>query len=142
MNFKKLQETSDSFGLLALRVVTGAVFIGHGLPKLGWTGDGSLAATGEGFASMGIPLPAISALIVAITEVFGGALLIAGFMTRIVTAAQAIAMMVATLFVHFPNGFLARGGYQWSLLLAAAAFCLMIEGAGRWSLDRKLSASN
>lgn len=89
---------------------------------------------------MGIPLPAISALVVAVTEVFGGALLIAGYMTRIVTAAQVIAMMVATLVVHLPNGFLGRGGYQWSLLLAAAAFCLLIEGAGRWSLDRKSSA--
>ena len=140
MDLNKLMETRDSFGLLFLRVVTGAIFIGHGLPKFGWVGEGTLASTAEWFASMGIPLPAISAFLLVSTEVFGGALLIAGFMTRFVSAAQAFAMLVATFVVHFPNGFLARGGYQWSLLLAACAICLMFEGAGKYSIDRRLSS--
>lgn len=38
MDMKKLMHTSDSIGLLVLRVVTGAIFIGHGLPKFGWDG--------------------------------------------------------------------------------------------------------
>ena len=47
MDLKKLMKTSDSIGLAVLRVVTGAVFMAHGLPKLGLMGDGSLAATTE-----------------------------------------------------------------------------------------------
>ena len=141
MNLKKLMETSDSLGLLVLRVVTGAIFIAHGLPKLGLLGGRGLAGTAEGFANMGIPLPSISAFLVATTEVFGGVLLIMGFLTRIVTAAQAFAMLVAVFAVHWSNGFAGRGGYQWALLLAAAAICLMLDGAGRYSLDRKLSAN-
>ena len=133
-------ETRDSIGLAVLRVVTGAVFIAHGLPKFGIIGDGSLAATADGLGNMGIPLPAVSALLVATTEVFGGALLIAGFLTRIVTTAQAFAMLVAVFAVHLPNGFAGRGGYQWALLLCAAAFCLLLEGAGKYSIDRKLSS--
>ena len=141
MDLKKLMKTSDSIGLAVLRVVTGAIFMAHGLPKLGLMGDGSLAATTESFDSVGIPLPAISALIVGIVEAVGGALLIAGLMTRVVTATQTIAMLVAVLAVHLPNGFAGPGGYQWALLLGAAAFCLMLEGAGKYSVDRKLSSS-
>ena len=141
MNLKKLMETRDSLGLAILRVATGAVFMAHGLPKLGLMGDGSLAATTEMFGNMGIPLPAISGLLVGLIEAVGGALLIAGLMTRLVTAAQAIAMVVAVLAVHLPNGFAGRGGYQWALLLGAAALCLMLEGAGKYSVDRKLSST-
>ncbi len=141
MDFKKFMETRDSVGLAVLRVVTGAVFIAHGLPKFGFIGDGSLAKTADMMGNMGIPLPAVSAFLLATTETFGGALLIAGFMTRFVTATQAFAMLVAVFVVHLPNGFAGPGGYQWSLLLAAAAFCLMLEGAGKYSVDRKLSSA-
>ena len=77
MDFKKLMETRDSVGLAVLRVVTGAVFIAHGLPKFGFIGDGNLAKTAEMLGSMGIPLPAVSAFLVAATETFGGAQLLA-----------------------------------------------------------------
>ncbi len=141
MNIKSLMETRDSFGLLVLRVVTGIIFIAHGLPKFGWDGgEGSLAGMAANLEQMGVPLPYFSAILVGSTEVFGGALLIAGYMTRVVTAAQTFAMLVAVLMVHLPNGLTGRGGYQWALLLAAAAFCLMIEGGGKYSLDRKLSS--
>lgn len=140
MQLQKLMETGDRLGLAVLRVVTGAVFVGHGLPKFGWDGgEGSIAATANSFANMGIPLPLISAWLIGVTEVFGGALLIAGFMTRLVSAAQCFGMLVAVLVVHLPNGFLGRGGYQWALVLAATAFCLMLEGGGKFSLDRMLS---
>jgi putative oxidoreductase len=133
-------ETGDSLGLLILRAVTGAVFIAHGLPKFGWTGDGNLAGVAQRWAEQGvIPLPMISAYIVASVETFGGAMLIIGFLTRIVTALQAFAMLVAVFAVHWSNGFAGQGGYQWALLLFAASTCLMLEGGGRYSLDRKLS---
>ena len=141
MNMQKLMETNDSIGLLVLRVISGAIFIGHGLPKFGWMGDRTLAGTIEGFGNMGIPLPTIAAPLLAGVEVFGGALLIVGYMTRLVSAMQCFAMLVAVFVVHWSNGFLGRGGYQWALLLAATAFCLMMDGAGKHSLDRKLSQS-
>ena len=102
MNLKNLMETRDSLGLLILRVVTGAVFIAHGLPKFGWTGEGNIADVAARWAERGvIPLPTISAYTVASVEVFGGAMLIAGFLTRIVTAMQAFAMLVAVFAVHW-----------------------------------------
>jgi len=140
MSMRKLMQTRDSLGLLILRVVTGVIFIAHGLPKFGWVGDGSLAAVAERWdANPYIPLPLVSAFVVATVEVFGGALLIAGFLTRVVTALQCFAMLVAVFAVHWSNGLAGPGGYQWALLLAAAAACLALEGAGKLSLDRKLA---
>ena len=140
MDMKKLMSTTDSWGLLGLRLVTGAVFIAHGLPKFGF-GTGGLGGTAEWLGSIGIPLPMVAAFLLAATEVVGGAMLIIGFMTRLAAAAQVFAMLIAVFLVHFANGFAGKGGYQWALLLAACAFALMIEGAGRYSADRKMSGN-
>ncbi len=142
MNLKPLMETRDSLGLLVLRLVTGAIFIAHGLPKTGWSGDGGgPAAMGARWAESGfIPFPTLGAYLITYTEFFGGALLIAGLFTRVVTAMQVFGMLVALTLVHWSNGFAGQGGYQWALMLAAAAFCLMLEGGGKYSLDRKLSS--
>jgi len=139
MNFKKLMSTSDSWGLLGLRLVTGIIFIAHGLPKSGLTEGSGIAGTGEFLGGLGVPLPLVSAFLLAATELVGGALLIVGFMTRLVASAQVFAMLVAVFLVHWSNGLVGGGGYQWALLLAAAAFTLMIDGAGRYSVDRTLS---
>ena len=97
MDTKKLMQTNDSAGLLVLRLVTGAIFIAHGLPKFGWDGgEGSLAGQATSMESMGFRLPFISALLIGITEIFGGALLMAGFFTRIAAATQTFAMLVIT----------------------------------------------
>ena len=42
-------------------------------------------------------------------------------------------MLVAGFMVHASNGLTGEGGYQWALLLGAAAFALMMDGAGRYS---------
>lgn len=142
MNLQKLMSTNDSWGLLVLRVVTGAIFIAHGLPKFGFVGDGGLEGTAGFLAGLGVPLPMLSAVLLASSEAIGGVLLIAGFMTRITAATQVFAMLVAVIFVHWSNGFTGRGGYQWALLLAAAAFVLLMDGAGRYSVDARMSAKS
>lgn len=142
MDFKKLMTTSDSWGLLGLRLVTGSIFIAHGLPKFGIGSDSGLAGVASWLAGIGVPLPMLNAVLVASSEAIGGAMLIVGVMTRFAAATQVIAMLVAILMVHWSNGFTANGGYQWALLLAAAAFTLMMDGAGRYSVDRMISGKN
>ena len=66
-------------------------------------------------------------------------MLIVGFMTRFAALTQVIAMLVAVFLVHWSNGLTGDGGYQWALLMGAAAFALMMDGAGRYSVDRKMS---
>jgi len=139
MDIKKLMSTTDSWGLLGLRLATGAIFIAHGLPKFGFMGGGGLEGTAAWLGGLGVPLPMLNAILVASSETIGGAMLIVGFMTRFAAATQVIAMLVAMFLVHWSNGFAANGGYQWALLMAAAAFALMIDGAGRFSVDRIMS---
>jgi putative oxidoreductase len=139
---KKLMSTTDSWGLLGLRLVTGAIFIAHGLPKFGFMGGGGLEGTAAWLGGMGVPLPMLNAILVASSETIGGAMLIVGFMTRFAAATQVIAMLVAMFMVHWSNGFTANGGYQWALLMAAAAFALMMDGAGRFSVDRMMSSKS
>ena len=142
MNLKKLMSTTDSWGLLGLRLVTGVIFIAHGLPKFGFMGGGGLEGTAAWLGGLGIPLPMLSAVLVASAETVGGLMLIVGFMTRFAAATQVIAMLVAIFMVHWSNGFTANGGYQWALLMAAAAFTLMVDGAGRHSFDRMMSGKD
>ncbi len=142
MNYNKLMSTSDSWGLLGLRLVTGVIFIAHGLPKFGFMGGGGLEGTAAWLGGLGIPLPMLNAVLVASAETVGGLMLIVGFMTRFAAATQVIAMLVAIFMVHWSNGFTANGGYQWALLMAAAAFTLMMDGAGRHSVDRMMSAKD
>jgi putative oxidoreductase len=139
MNFKKLMSTTDSWGLLGLRLATGAIFIAHGLPKFGIGGGDGLQGLAGWLGSMGVPLPMLSAILVASSEVIGGAMLIVGFMTRFAAATQVIAMLVAVFMVHWSNGLTGEGGYQWAMLLGVAAFALMMDGAGRFSIDRSMS---
>ncbi len=136
---KKLMSTTDSWGLLGLRLVTGAIFIAHGLPKFGFMGGGGLEGTAAWLGGMGVPLPMLNASSGRVLGNVGGAMLIVGFMTRFAAATQVIAMLVAIFMVHWSNGFTANGGYQWALLMAAAAFALMMDGAGRFSVDRMMS---
>ena len=139
MNFNKLMKTTDGWGLLGLRVVTGVIFIAHGLPKFGIGSDSGLEGLASWLGGMGVPLPMLNAILVASSETIGGAMLIVGFMTRFAAATQVIAMLVAVFMVHFSNGLTGEGGYQWAMLLGVAAFALMMDGAGRFSIDRSMS---
>ncbi|HET6566274.1 MAG TPA: DoxX family protein [Xanthomonadales bacterium] len=139
MSFKSLMSTNAGWGMAIMRVVTGIVFMGHGAPKFGLVGDRNLAGTAEFLGTLGVPAPMVAAFLVAFFELAGGALLVVGFLTRIWAAGLAFAMLIAVTMVHLSSGMFGQGGYQWALLLMACSLALMIDGAGRASLDRKLS---
>ena len=139
MNLKKLMHTDAGWGVTALRIVTGIIFIGHGAPKFGWMGERTFDGTVEFIASLGIPAPMVGAFLVSTFEAVGGAFLVIGLLTRFWSAGLAFAMLVATVLVHLPNGMFGDGGYQWSLLLMVASLALLTEGAGKASLDQALS---
>ena len=139
MNFKKLMHTDAGWGITALRIVTGIIFIGHGAPKFGWMGERTFDGTVEFIASLGIPVPMVGAFLIATFEAVGGAFLVIGLLTRFWSAGLAFAMLVAAVLVHLPQGMFGDGGYQWALLLMVASLALMTEGAGKASLDGALS---
>lgn len=139
MNIKQTMRTDAGWGTFVLRVVTGIIFIGHGAPKFGWGGDRTLADLAGWLGSLGIPMPMAGAFLVASFETFGGAFLIIGLLTRFWSAGLAFAMLIAITLVHLQAGMFGEGGYQWALLLMACSIALLIEGAGKASLDRVFS---
>jgi len=118
---------------LVLRIVVGVTFLVHGYLKVGDP------AQFIGFlTSLGVPVAAFFGWLVILLELIGGILLILGLGTHWLAKLFAIEMIAAIFLFHLPNGFLAtKGGYEFVLLLLAAAISLMITGAGQYSLDSK-----
>jgi putative oxidoreductase len=115
--------------LLVLRLVLGVIMIGHGYSKV----FGGLSHHAQFISSLG--LPGWLAYISAVTEFFGGLLVIAGLLTRCVSLAILIDLGVAIAKVHWKHGLLGEGGYQFPLALAAIAFALVFFGGGPMAFD-------
>jgi putative oxidoreductase len=127
-------------GITALRIIVGSLFTGHGLQKLtgAFKGHG-LEATGKSFESMGLRPGRPHATAAAVSETAGGALLCAGLLTPFGASMVTGSMAVAIRKVHFKNGiWVTEGGFEYNLVLAAAAFAIVSEGPGPLSLDRAL----
>jgi putative oxidoreductase len=94
----------------------------------------------EGFFGMlGIPAPALAAVVVSTVELVGGLALIAGAFTRLAGVLLAIDMLVALLVFHRPNGFFAPdNGIELVLVLGACALGLAMTGPGALALDEIL----
>lgn len=127
--------SAQDVGLLIGRVVLGAVFVAHGLQK--WTQG--IGGTQDGFAAMGVPLADVSAIAMASLEVGGGALLVLGALTPVVGVLLGLGMVGAAWFAHRDAFFVADGGAEFVLVLAAGAFLLAFVGAGRLSVDAALA---
>lgn len=115
--------------LLVLRLVLGVIMIGHGYSKV----FGGLSHHAQFISSLG--LPGWLAYLSAVTEFFGGILVIAGLLTRCVSLAILIDLGVAIAKVHWKHGLLGEGGYQFPLALAAIAFALVFFGGGPMAFD-------
>jgi putative oxidoreductase len=114
-----------------LRIVTGLLFMQHGVQKL----FGLLLDPSRG-PWTGAPPMFSQFWFAGVLEVFGGALIVLGFFTRPVALILAGEMAVAYFQAHFPRSFwpILNGGE------AAVLFCfiflhLFAVGAGPWSVD-------
>jgi putative oxidoreductase len=126
-----------SYGILFLRVVLGSIMAAHGAQKLfGWFGGGGPRGTADGFAQLRFRAPLLLALAAGLAEFGGGLLIAAGLLTPLAALAIAVVMLNAIGTVHWPNGFWnTRGGYEFNLLIVAAAVAIAATGAARFSLD-------
>ncbi|PRX48283.1 putative oxidoreductase [Prauserella shujinwangii] len=126
-------------GLLVLRLVLGGTMTVHGLQKLfgafGGPGIGGFAGMLEqlGYTTQTTLLSWVTAL----AEFAGGVLLVLGLFTPL-GAAALLGVAANIVYVKFSGGFfLSDGtGYEYELMLAAAAFALMFTGSGRIALDK------
>jgi len=131
-------EPVRDIALLLARVLVGVVLVAHGWDKLAGQG---VSATAGFFGSLGIPAPEVAAVAVAVLELGGGALLVLGAATTVVSALVLVDMAAAFWLVHRGNGvFVDGGGWELVGVIAAVALALLGAGPGRASLDHLVGA--
>jgi putative oxidoreductase len=131
------------FGLLVLRLVVGALFIGHGTQKLfGWFGGYGIEGTGGFMHSIGYRPGKRYAVLGGIAEAGGGLLLVLGLFTPLAAAAIIGTMINAIFAVHVDKGAWNQdGGYEYPLVLAVAAAAIALADGGAASLDKMFGLS-
>ncbi len=117
-----------SIGLLAIRLVAGAAFMHHGLPKIqnpfNWMPGSSM--------------PSILIALAAVAEFFGGISWVLGLFTPLFSLMIACTMGVAVS-THLGHGdpFIGHAGpsYEIAALYLAIAVNFLFSGPGKFSLD-------
>lgn len=147
MSLARLFATDAGTRNLALRVILAATIFPHGAQKLlGWFGGYGFSGTMGYFTSLGIP--SVLGFLVIMAESIGALLLAAGLFTRVAAAGIGATMLGAIALVHAENGFFmnwfgvmpaGKEGFEAFLPLVALAAVLVVEGAGRASVDAYLA---
>jgi putative oxidoreductase len=129
-----------NIGRLTLRLVVGGFFVGHGTQKLfGWFGGYGPDGTGQFFESLGLRPGKRHAVAAGAAEAGGGALLVLGAATPFASSALIATMLTAIHRVHLKNGpWATNQGYEYNLVLIAAAAALAEVGPGAPSVDNAL----
>lgn len=142
---KRLLGTNGSVAMFLVRIGLGVVILPHGLQKVfGLFGGPGLHGTFAFLTALHIPF--WLAVLVILAETLGALGLIVGFLTRIAALGIVCDMIGAVYKVHYHNGFFmnwsghqAGEGIEFHILAIAMGLALMIAGAGRWSIDRRLA---
>lgn len=119
------------YAAFLLRLTLGVMFIAHGLLKVFVF---TLPGTAQFFASVGFP--GWAAYPVAIAEVVGGLLLVAGIYSRIVATAL-IPVLAGAAWVHLGNGWVfssANGGWEYPIFLIFVAAVVALLGDGAFAV--------
>ena len=129
------------YGLTVLRIFVDIIFAAHGSQKLfGWFGGGGLAGTAQWMESIGLAPGMLMAALAGGTEFLGGLALIIGLLARPAALGLSFTLLVAIFSVHISNGlFMANNGYEFALALLGGTVAVLIEGAGKLSIDRALA---
>lgn len=122
--------------LLATRLILAYGFFTPAMTKFS-----NIEGVAQWFGTLGIPFPLINAYMAAGTEFAGVILLTLGLLTRFIALPLMIIMVVAIGTVHWEHGFsAAENGFEIPLYYLLFLFLLATHGAGKWSVDRWISA--
>ncbi|WP_410222502.1 DoxX family protein [Pedobacter sp.] len=122
-------------GLILLRLGLGIMMMTHGLPKI-MGGPDKWAAIGGSMKVIGIDfIPAFWGFMAAVSEGFGGFLLLLGLFFRPVNMLLVFTMLIAAL-VHFSKGE-GLSGASHAIELGIVFLSLIFIGPGKYSVDKK-----
>lgn len=136
---KALLRTENRPTSILIRIMVGAVFLSEGFQKYIFPN-----LKGEGlFAQLGLPAPEFLGYLVGAFEISCGLLVIIGLLTRMASVPLIVIMLTAINFTKIPIlldaglwKMLTEVRTEFSMLLGA--IWLLIEGGGKWSMDRYL----
>lgn len=138
MSSSNTSTTAQNALNLAGRVLLAALFLPAGISKL--TGfEGTVGY----IASVGLPLPAVGAVLALLVEIVGSVALIAGFGTRIAALVLAAFTLVASFFFHAfwavpaDQAFMVQLLFFKNVAVVGGLLALAANGAGSWSLDAR-----
>jgi putative oxidoreductase len=115
--------------LSVLRIMTGLLFMEHGMQK---------------FFAFPSPGPALTPLLIVqgLLELAGGGLIVIGLFTRPVAFILAGDMAVAYFLRHVPRGFFPQvNGGQLAIMFCFVFLYLFTAGGGAWSVDQQRARS-
>jgi putative oxidoreductase len=119
---------------LLIRLVAGLSFVPHGLPKLM-----NPVGAAQFFEQSGFRPAILWAIIVGMTEVFGGLFLAAGLLTRAVCIPILIFLVTAIVTYNWQFGFLWNNrGIEYPLFWAIVVLHFLVHGGGRCSIDARI----
>ena len=129
---RRAEPYGQSALLLSLRLLYGWFFAQTGFGKLM-----NFERTVGFFESLSLPAPALTAGLVATTELVGGILLAAGFGTRYAAAILSTVMMTAYLTAHADEAFTSLAAFteQAPFPFLVASLVALLFGAGLFSVD-------
>ena len=117
--------TLEGYAYAALRIVTGFLFLFHGLQKLFGMYGGKVMPMGS--------LPWVAGVI----ELVGGVLVLIGLFTSVVAFIASGEMAAAYFMAHFPNGFWPiQNQGELAALYCFAFLYIAARGGGPLSIDR------
>jgi putative oxidoreductase len=134
---------------LPVRLIVGYGFMEHGYAKLARGADSFTHI----LRALHMPLPGLLAWATILTELIGGAAVLAGALVPLLSVPMAVVLLVAIVTVHLPNGFssiklqsvtaagahFGQPGYETDLLYLAGLAALVLGGSGPFAVDRALA---
>jgi putative oxidoreductase len=141
---------SKRLAAIPLRLVVGFGFMEHGFAKFAR----DPAAFASILQALGVPAAHAMSWLTILTEIIGGAAVLAGAFIPLVSIPMITVLMVATFSVHLRYGFssiklmaitpagarFGPPGYECDLLYIACLVALVIGGAGPFSTDHYIAA--
>lgn len=139
-------KTGNDWTGLIIRLTIGLVIFPHGAQKVfGWF-NGPGFTKEMSFFTETLHLPWIIAFLVIFIEFAGAISLIIGFATRVWAIAMVILFTGIIFTEHLQHGFFMNWfgnqqgeGYEYHLLIIGLSISALINGSGKWSIDRMIS---
>ena len=141
----KIFRTNNDWTGFITRLTVGLILFPHGSQKvLGWFGGPGFTSEMNFFIQK-LHLPWLIAFLVIIIEFFGAISLITGFASRLWSIAVIILFIGIILIEHIENGFFMNWfgnqkgeGYEYHLLVIGLSLATLINGSGKYSIDKIL----